>query len=118
MGAFLALRAKNRAIRSRLHGEQQFCTAKLRPANSSKSPMRFLRDFRSYPGCMGEQRFCFAKSLPTPYAAWGQARLTVSKLREKLALGAQGAGRNPSGCCSPVQPGLQRKSFFAAKRQK
>jgi hypothetical protein len=23
---------------------------------------------------------------------------------------AQGAGRNPSGCCSPMQPGLQRKS--------
>jgi uncharacterized Fe-S center protein len=48
-GAFPALRAGNRAFRCRLHGEQQFCEAKLRPANSSEAPMRFLRDFRCNP---------------------------------------------------------------------
>jgi hypothetical protein len=27
----------------------------------------------------------------------------------------QGIGRNPSGCCSPMQPGLQRKARFPAR---
>ncbi|MDR1627007.1 MAG: hypothetical protein LBT33_10765, partial [Spirochaetia bacterium] len=39
---------------------------------------------------------------------------TVNKLRHRSARGAQRAGRNfaKQNCCSPMQPGLQRKSFL------
>jgi hypothetical protein len=58
--------AKNRAIRSNL-----FCGCAAK------------KDFRYYPGCMGEQRFCPAKSRPAPYAAFGPAAILLRKIATK-----------------------------------
>jgi hypothetical protein len=55
LGAFLALRAKNRAIRSK----------------SSEAPMRFLWAFRYYPGCMGEQQNCVCNFVTSPWRTQG-----------------------------------------------
>jgi hypothetical protein len=41
--------------------------------------MRFLRAFRSYPGCMGEQRICACKFATSPWRA--HQRLTQGRKR-------------------------------------
>jgi hypothetical protein len=65
----------------------------------------------------------FYRNLKSPWGARGWSQFCKAKLllgdcgAIPWALGAQGAGRNfaSQNCCSPMQPGLQRKSRSACE---